>query len=209
MESGTFPQTLCFARFLACSSDFTLSSYRKKPPLSSAFNPHEHELLEMTPPGERPAAAGGSRPARQNQTTRSRCRGEGKPMEHRTRSPKGAATAALDDLVSMVFGAVPAGEDSLPRQGEPSRSGRNQTARPRGRREKTDGTPNQKPKRGCDCCLGRSCQHGFWRGPSRGNGLPRQGGAVRPGKNQTTRPQGRRERKPMKHNTKNRKGAAA
>ena len=51
-------------------------SYRKKPPLSSAFNPHEHELLAQSQPGERPAAAGGSRPARQNQTTRPRGRRE-------------------------------------------------------------------------------------------------------------------------------------
>ena len=48
----------------------------------------------------------------------------------------------------------------------------------------------------------------FWHSPSRGNGLPRQGGAVpsvkiiRPGHEAG-------ERKPMKHNTKNRKGAAA
>ncbi len=150
MESGTFPQTLCFARFLACSSDFTLSSYRKKPPLSSAFNPHEHELLEASPPGERPAAARGSRPHRQ-----------------KSNSPA----------------AVP-------------------------EREETDGTPNQKPKRGCDCCPGRSCQHGFWRGPSQEDSLPRQGGAVRPGRNQTARPQCRRERKPMEHRTRSQKGAA-
>ena len=70
-------------------------------------------------------------------------------------------------------------------------------------REKTDEVPNQKPN-------GRwpPCQPGFWRSFSRGNGLPRQGGAVPPGK--IKRPGHEAgERKPMKHNTKNRKGAAA
>ena len=48
----------------------------------------------------------------------------------------------------------------------------------------------------------------FWHSPSRGNGLPRQGGAVPSGK--IKRPGHEAgERKPMKHNTKNRKGAAA
>ena len=113
---------------------FPSLSYRKKLPLSSAFNPHEHEPLAQSQPGERPAAAGGSRPARQNQTTR-----------------------------------------------------------PRGRREETDEVPNQKPNR----LWPPPCQPGFWRSFSRGNGLPRQGGAVPPGK--IKRPGHEAgERKPMK-----------
>ena len=150
MESGAFSQNALLCSTFALFKRFMSLSYRKKSPLSSAFNPHEHELLEPSPPGERPAAAGGepSAPAKIKQPGHKA--GERKPMKRQTKNPKGS-----------------------------------------------------------DCCQGRFCQHGFWRSSGRGNGLLRQGGAVRPGKNQTARPQCRRERKPMEHNTKNRKGAAA
>ena len=75
--------------------------------------------------------------------------GERKPMEHRTRSQKGAATAALDDLVSMVFGVVPARRTACRGRGEPSHPAKSNDPATRPEREETDETPSQKPKRGC------------------------------------------------------------
>ena len=150
MESGTFSKTLCFVRFLHCSSGLCLYHTAKNRPCQ-VFSIH----------------------------------------------------------MNMSFWNRPRRGNGLPRQGGAVPSGKNQTARPQCRRERKPMKRQTKNPKGCDCCLERSCQHGFWRSSGRGNGLPRQGGAVRPGKNQTARPQCRRERKPMKHNTKNRKGAAA
>ena len=124
---------------------FPSLSYRKKLPLSSVFNPHEHELLKPSQPGERPAAAGGSRPTRRKPSDR-RNAGERKPMKCRIKSQ----TDFGRRLVNRAFGAVSAG--------------------------------------------GTACR-------GRGGAVP-SGKIKRPGHEAG-------ERKPMKHNTKNRKGAAA
>ena len=177
---------------------FPSLSYRKKLPLSSVFNPHEHELLAQSQPGERPAAAGGSRPTRRKPNDR-RNAGERKPMKCRIKSQ----TDFGRRLVNRAFGAASAGGTACRGRGEPSHPAKSNDPA-ECRREKTDEVPNQKP----NGLWPPPCQPGFWRSFSRGNGLPRQGGAVPPGK--IKRPGHEAgERKPMKHNTKNRKGAAA
>ena len=98
---------------------FPYLSYRKKPPLSSAFNPHEHELLAQSQPGERPAAAGGSRPTRRKPNDR-RNAGERKPMKCRIKSQ----TDFGRRLVNRAFGAASAGGNGLPRQGGAVTSGK-------------------------------------------------------------------------------------
>ena len=68
---------------------FPSLSYRKKLPLSSVFNPHEHEAFETVPKaGERPAAARGelSHPAKSNDPA-TRPREETDETQHK--KPKG------------------------------------------------------------------------------------------------------------------------
>ena len=198
MESGTFPKTPCFVRFFSCSSGFTLSSYRKKLPLSSVFNPHEHELSKPSQPGERPAAAGGSRPIRQNQTTRPRGRRE-ETDEVPNQKPNGLWPQPCQPGFWRSFSRG----NGLPRQGG---------AVPSGKIKRPGHEAGERKPMKCriksQTDFGRSLVNRAFGAASAG-GTACRGRGSRPARRKPNDRRNAGERKPMKHNTKNRKGAAA